>query len=117
MMSEVPLEFHDLRQLKLWRKQVFEIYYRYVDLFEEYGFGDELRNALNNLDNLLNTLSTKLPYELKLTRVREFLSELERFKKSTSKYLGRISKQLYKDIKEVIDGVFNFDIEGGVEDV
>jgi hypothetical protein len=109
-MSEVPLEFHDLRQLKLWRRQVFEIYHRYVDLFEEYGFGDELRNALNNLDNLLNTLSTKLPYELKLTRVREFLSELERFI-STSKYLGRISKQLYRDIKEIIDGVFNVSSE------
>jgi hypothetical protein len=110
-MTEVPLEFHDLRQMKLWRRQIFEIYDRYAEAFEEYGFGDELRNALNNLDNLLNTLSTKLPYELKLTRVREFLSELERFEMSTSKYLGKIPKQLYRDIKEIIDGVFNVSSE------
>ena len=111
MMAEVPLEAHDLRQLRLWRRIIYDLYDKYGEVFEEYGYGNELRDALNDLDSLLNTLSTKLPYELKLTRVREFLSELERFKMSTSKYLGRISKQLYRDIKEVIDGIFNVSSE------
>jgi len=93
---------------------VFEIYYRYVDLFEEYGFGDELRNALNNLDNLLNTLSTKLPYELKVTKTREFLRELDRFRVFSSRYLKTIAEQLYKDVREVINSVFNVseEVEG-----
>jgi hypothetical protein len=108
----IPLEFHDVRQLKLWRKVIYNLYEKY---FDEYGI--ELIKLLNRLDELLNTLSTKIFYDVKIARVREFLSELDRFRVPSSKYLGRISEQLYRDIKEVIDGVFNFDIEGGVEDV
>jgi hypothetical protein len=68
-MNKPPLESFDARQLKLWRRQVFEIYYRYVDLFEEYGFGDELRKA----------------------------------------------EQLYRDVREVVDEVFNSEqVEGAL---
>jgi hypothetical protein len=116
MMAEVPLEAHDLRQLRLWRRIIYDLYDKYGEVFEEYGYGNELRDALNNLDNLLNTLSTKLPYELKLTRVREFLRELDRFRVAASRYFGKIAEQLYRDVRDVIDGVFNFDVEGDVED-
>jgi hypothetical protein len=107
MMVEVPLEAHNIRQLKLWRRQTFKIYNRYGGDFEERGLDDDLRNILNSLDDLLNTLSTKISYDVKIARIKEFLSELDRFRVSSSKYLGRISEQLYRDIKEIINGVFN----------
>ncbi|MCL7404356.1 MAG: hypothetical protein LZ172_08465 [Thaumarchaeota archaeon] len=91
-MTEVPLEFHDLRQMKLWRRQIFEIHDRYVEVFEEQALDDDLRKILNSLGELLNTLSTKIFYDVKIARVREFLSELDRFRVSSSKYLGRISE-------------------------
>ena len=101
------LESFDVRQLKLWRQQILNIYDSYVDVFEEQGFDDELRKLLNNLDNLLNILSTKLSYKLKIAMVRDFLEDLDRFRVYSSKYVGRAAEQLYKDVKEVIDGVFN----------
>ena len=73
MMVEVPLEAHDIRQLKLWRRQTFKIYNRYGGDFEERGLDDDLRNILNSLDDLLNTLSTKISYDVKIARVREFM--------------------------------------------
>ena len=112
-MTEVPLEFHDLRQMKLWRRQIFEIYDRYAEVFEEQDFDDDLRKILNSLDELLNTLSTKISYDVKIARVREFMMELDKFRVATSRYLGRITEQLYKDVREVIDGVFNSEeVEG-----
>jgi predicted enzyme involved in methoxymalonyl-ACP biosynthesis len=113
-MAEVPLEFHDLRQMKLWRRQIFEIHDRYVEVFEEQALDDDLRKILNSLDELLNTLSTKISYDVKIARVREFLSELDKFRVATSRYLGKIAEQLYKDVREVIDGVFNVseEVEG-----
>ena len=113
--TEVPLEFHDLRQMKLWRRQIFQIYDRYERIFNEEGLDDDLRKILNSLDELLNTLSTKISYDVKIARVREFLSELDRFRVFSSKYLGRISEEFYRDIKEIIDGIFSFSED--VEDV
>jgi hypothetical protein len=72
---------------------------------------------LNHLDELLNTLSTKISYDVKIARVREFMIELDKFRVATSRYLGRIAEQLYRDVREVIDEVFNFNVEGDVEDV
>jgi hypothetical protein len=115
MMAEVPLEAHDLRQLRLWRRIIYDLYDKYGEVFEEYGYGNELRDALNNLDSLLNTLSTKLPYELKVTKTREFLRELDRFRVFSSRYLKTIAEQLYRDVKEIIDGIFSFSED--VEDV
>jgi len=115
-MAEPRLECFDLRQLKLWRRQIFQIYDRYAGAFEEQALDDDLRKILNSLDELLNTLSTKISYDVKIARVREFMMELDKFRVATSRYLGRIAEQLYRDVREVIDGVFNFDVEGDVED-
>ena len=104
------LESFDVRQLKLWRQLILEIYNRYVEVFEEQGLEDELRNLLNNLDYLLNILSTKLPYRLTIVKVREFLEDLDRFRVYASRYLGMIAEQLYRDVKEFIDGVFNLEV-------
>jgi len=101
----IPLEYHDIRQLKLWRRQILDVYDAYKDVFGEYGLDEDLRSLLNSLDNLLNTLSTKLPYHLMVARVREFLEELDRFRMYSSMYLGMIAEQLYRDVKEVIDVV------------
>jgi hypothetical protein len=114
-MAEPRLECFDLRQLKLWRRQIFQIYDRYAGAFEEQALDDDLRKILNSLDELLNTLSTKIFYDVKIARVREFLSELDRFRVFSSKYLGRISEEFYRDIKEIIDGIFSFSED--VEDV
>mgnify|MGYP000142962838 CR=1 FL=1 len=107
------LECFDVRQLKLWRQQILNIYNGYVDVFEEQGLDDELRKLLNNLDNLLNILSTKLPYQLKIARVREFLEELDRFRMYASRYLGMIAEQLYRDVREMSNGVFNVEVVEG----
>ena len=107
------LECFDVRQVKLWRQQVFEVYDRFRDVFEQ-GLDYELRELLNSLDNLLSILSTKLPYQLKIAKVNEFLEDLERFRVDASRYLGGIAEQLYRDVKEVIEGVFNSEV---VEDV
>jgi len=103
-------ECFDVRQVKLWRQQVFNIYNGYVDVFEEQGLDDELRELLNSLDNLLSILSTKLPYQLKIAKVNEFLEDLDRFRAYTSRYHGRITEQLYRDVKEVIEGIFNSEV-------
>ncbi len=103
-MIKVPLEAHDISQMRLWRQQVFEIYDRYKTVFEDYGLDEDLRNLLNNLYYLLTMLCTKLPYQLKIARVREFLSELDRFRVFSLRYLGRIAEQLYRDVREVIVG-------------
>jgi len=107
------LECFDVRQVKLWRQQVFEVYDRFRDVFEQ-GLDYELRELLNSLDNLLSILSTKLPYQLKIAKVNEFLEDLERFRVDASRYLGGIAEQLYRDVKEVIEGIFNSEV---VEDV
>jgi len=65
---------------------------------------------LNSLDNLLSILSTKLPYQLKIAKVNEFLEDLDRFRVYASRYLGRIAEQLYRDIREVINDVFNAEV-------
>ena len=106
-MTEVPLHFHDVRQLKLWRKIVYDLYSKFKDVFDEFGLTEEFIKLLNNMDDLLNTLSTKISYDVKIARVREFMMELDKFRVATSRYLGRITEQLYKDVREVIDGVFN----------
>jgi len=101
-MSEPRLECFDLRQLKLWRRQIFQIYDRYAEVFEERGLDDELRNLLNSLDDLLNILSIKAPYELKITKTKEFMDELERFRVHALKHVGIIANQLCKDIEEEV---------------
>jgi len=108
------LECFNSRQLKLWRQQVFEVYDTYRNVFEEYGLDEDLRNLLNNLDYLLNILSIKLPYQVKIARTREFMKDLDRFRVYASMYLGRIAEQLYRDVKEVIEEVFTPEV---VEDV
>ena len=107
------LESLDVRQLKLWRQQILNIYNGYIDVFEEQRLDDELRKLLNNLDNLLDILSTKLPYHLMVAMVGEFLEELDRFRMYSSRYLGMIAEQLYRNVKEVIDGVFNLEVVEG----
>jgi len=107
------LECFDVRQVKLWRQQVFEVYDRFRDVFEQ-GLDYELRELLNSLDNLLSILSTKLPYQLKIAKVNEFLEDLDRFRVYSLRHLGRIIEQLYRDVKEMIDWVFNSEV---VEDV
>ena len=101
-MSEPRLECFDLRQLKLWRRQIFQIYDSYAEVFEERGLDDELRNLLNSLDDLLNILSIKAPYELKITKTKEFMDELERFRVHALKHVGIIANQLCKDIEEEV---------------
>jgi len=109
-----PLECFDVKQLKLWRQDILRIYDTYRDVFEEYGLDEDLRNLLNNLDYLLNILSTKTPYHLKIAKVNELLEDLDRFRVYASRYLGRITEQLYRDVREMIDWVFNSEV---VEDV
>jgi len=104
------LEYFDSRQLKLWRQRIFEVYDRFRDVFEEYGLDEELRNLLNNLDYLLSILSTKLPYQLKIAKVNEFLEDLDRFRVYASRYLGGIADLLYRDVREVIKKVFNVEV-------
>jgi len=96
--------------MKLWRQQIFNIYNEYVEVFEEQGLDDELRELLNSLDNLLSILSTKLPYQLKIAKVNEFLEDLDRFRAYTSRYLSITAEQLYRDIREVINDVFNAEV-------
>jgi len=104
------LESFDVRQLKLWRQQILDIYNIYIDVFEEYGLDGDLRSLLNNLDNLLDILSTKLPYQLKIARTKEFLEDLDRFRVYSWRYVGRVAEQLYRDVKEAIDGIFNVEV-------
>ena len=98
------LECFDVRQVKLWRQQVFEVYDRFRDVFEQ-GLDYELRELLNTLDNLLSILSTKLPYQMKVTKAREFLEDLDRFRVYASRYVGNSAEELYRDVKEVIEGI------------
>jgi len=107
------LECFDSRQMKLWRQQIFDIYNGYVDVFEERGLGDELRELLDSLDNLLSILSTKLPYQMKVTKAREFLEDLDRFRAYASRYLGGIADLLYRDVREMINKVFNVEVVEG----
>ena len=88
------LEYFNSRQLKLWRQRIFEVYDRFRDVFEEYGLDEELRNLLNNLDYLLSILSTKLPYQLKIAKVNEFLEDLDRFRVYASRYVGNSADEL-----------------------
>jgi len=67
------LESFDVRQLKLWRQQILDIY----------------------------------EYQLMVAMVRDFLEDLDRFRMYSWRYVGRVAEQLYRDVKEVIDGVFN----------
>jgi len=62
---------------------------------------------LKSLDNLLNILSAKLPYQLKIARVRGFPEELDRFRVYASRHVGRVAEQLYRDVREMINEVFN----------
>jgi len=101
-MTKPLLEYLNIRQLKIWKQQAFEIYNKCRDIFEEQRLGEGLRDFLNNLNNLLNILLVKLPCQLKIARVREFMEELE-----DSRYVGRLAEQIYRDIKEVINEVFN----------
>jgi len=98
------LECFDVRQVKLWRQQVFEVYDRFRDVFEQ-GLDYELRELLNTLDNLLSILSTKLPYQMKVTKAREFLEDLDRFRVYASRYVGNSAEELYRDVRKVIEGV------------
>ena len=104
------VENFDIRQMKLWRQQIFEVYDTYRDVFEEYGLDEDLRNLLNNLDYILNILSIKLPYQVKIARTREFMEDLDRFRAYASRYLSITAEQLYRDIREVINDVFNTEV-------
>ena len=39
-----------------------------------------------------------------------FLEDLDRFRVYSWRYVGRVAEQLYRDVKEVIDGVFNLEV-------
>jgi len=104
------LEYFNSIQLKLWRRKILRIYNTYRDVFEEYGLNEDLRNLLNNIDYLLNILSSKISYYLKIARAREFMEDLDRFRVDASRYLGRIIEQLYRDVREMIDWVFNSEV-------
>jgi len=47
---------------------------------------------------------------LKIAKVNEFLEDQDRFRVYASRYLGRITEQLYKDVWEMIDWVFNSEV-------
>jgi len=47
---------------------------------------------------------------LKVARIGDFLEDLDRFRVYSWRYVGRVAEQLYRDVKEVIDGVFNVEV-------
>jgi hypothetical protein len=100
------------RQIQGWclegDEEVFD------DVYDEYGGIEELIKLLNHLDELLNILSIKLPYDAKIAEVQKFLSDLDNFRIQCSRYIGRVADLLYKDVKEIINEVFSGEVEGGV---
>jgi len=43
---------------------------------------------------------------------KRFMEGLDKFRVYSSRYIVRIAEQLYRDVKEVIDGVFNSEVVG-----
>ncbi len=115
MFAAKPLGFDDAGQARLWRLGISGIYERHRKVFGDHRLDRDLRNLLDNLDYLLNILSIKLPYQVKIARTREFMEDLDRFRVYSSRYLRRIAEQLYRDVREVIGGVFVSKV--GEEDV
>jgi hypothetical protein len=94
-------------------ENIYDIYDRYREVFEERGLDDELRDLLNSLNDTLNILSTKAPYELKITKTKEFMDELERFRIYALKHVGAIANNLCKDIEEEVFFILRYkEVEG-----
>ena len=50
---------------------------------------------------------------MKVTKAREFLEDLDRFRAYASRYLGGIADLLYRDVREMINKVFNVEVVEG----
>jgi len=42
---------------------------------------------------------------MKVTKAREFLEDLDRFRVYASSYVGNSAEELYRDVREVIEGI------------
>jgi hypothetical protein len=114
-MTEVPLEAHDLRQMKLWRQEILSIYERYKDVFEDERFLEEFTKILNIAnDTLIIIEKYRLPDVVLQTFIQDFYDRLEGFKKY-SKYIGKVIENVCDELRSVVEeniGQYCGEVEG-----
>jgi hypothetical protein len=103
-MSEVPLEFHDLRQLKLWKQQILSIYEKYKDVFEDEGFLEEFIKILNIANDTLTIIERyRLPDVVVRTFIEDFYDRLEGFRRGYRRYIGRVIENVCDELRRVVE--------------
>jgi len=117
-MSEVQLELHDLRQLKLWKQDILSIYEKYKDVFENEGFLEEFTRILNIANDTLVIIERyELPDVVIRTFIEDFYDRLEGFRRGYRKYIGRVIEHVCNELKRIVEESIEQEVEGGVGDV
>jgi len=105
-MAEPPLEAYDLRQIKLWRQQILDVYSKYKDVFEDEGFLEEFTKILNIANDTLIIIERyELPDVVIRTFIEDFYDRLEGFRRGCRKYVGKTVEYVCKELERVIEEV------------
>jgi len=104
MMAEVPLEAHDLRQMKLWKQDILSIYEKYKDVFEDEGFLEEFTKILNIANDTLIIIERyELPDVVVRTFIEDFYDRLEGFRRGYRRYIGRVIENVCDELRRIVE--------------
>jgi hypothetical protein len=106
MMAEVPLEAHDLRQMKIWKQDILSIYDRFKDVFEDEGFLEEFIKILNIANDTLIIIEEyrhRLPDVVLQTFIQDFYDRLEGFRRGYRRYIGRVIENVCDELRRIVE--------------
>jgi hypothetical protein len=102
-MAEPRLESFDLRQMKLWKQQILDVYIKYKDVFEDEGFLEEFIKILNIANDTLIIIERyELPDVLRTVFVEDFYDKLKGFKKYR-RYIGRTIENVCDELRRIVE--------------
>ena len=98
-------------EIKAWRKEIQETYYRFKDVFEENGL---LREFINVLDRINSTLAVAERYRppsiIARTLVYDDLRMLDDFAREYRGYVGKVMDHVCMELRSLLYEAFE---EGG----
>jgi hypothetical protein len=117
-MAEPPLEAYDLRQIKLWRQQILDVYSKYKDVFEDEGFLEKFVEILDVANDTLTIIERyELPDVVVRTFIEDFYDRLEGFRRGYRRYIGRVIEHVCNELRRIIEESIEQhggEVEGGV---
>jgi hypothetical protein len=89
--------------MKLWKQQVFDIYNKYKDVFEDEGFLEEFVKVLDVANDTLIIIERyRLPDVVLQTFIQDFYNRLRDFKKYR-RYVGKTMEYVCDELRRIVE--------------